>query len=39
MSSLRYSCLRVVLGIAQVGSSQDSRIVKLQNEEFRNCLA
>jgi len=29
MSSLIYSSLRTVLDIAQVGSSQDSRIVKL----------
>ena len=39
MFSLRYSCLRIVLDIAKVGSSQDSRTIKLQKEEFRNGLA
>ena len=39
MSSLRYSCLRTVLDIAQVDSSQDSRTFKLPKEEFRNCEA
>ena len=39
MSSLRYLCLRTMLDIAQVDSSQDSRPVNLQKEEFRNCKA
>ena len=37
MSSIRY--LRTVLDISQVDSSQDSRIVKMQKEEFRNSKA
>ena len=37
MSSIRY--LRTILDISQVDSSQDSRIVKMQKEEFRNCKA
>ena len=39
MSSIRYLCLRTVLDIAQVDLSQDSRTVKLQKEEFKNCKA
>ena len=39
MSSLRYLSLRIVLDIAKVDLSQDSRTVKLQKEEFRNCKA
>jgi len=35
MSSLRFLSLRTMLDITHVGSSQDSRIVKLQKEEFR----
>ena len=39
MSSIWYLCLRIVLDIDQVDSSQDSRTVKLQTEEFINCKA
>ena len=39
MSSFRFLSLRTVLDIAQDGSSQNSRTVKLQKEEFRNCKA
>ena len=39
MSSLRYLSLRTMLDIAQVDPSQDSRIIRLQKEEFRNCNA
>jgi len=35
MSSLIFLSLRIVLDIAQDGSSQDSRTVKLQKEEFK----
>ena len=37
MSSIRY--LRAILDISQVVLSQDSRIVKLQKEEFKNYKA
>ena len=37
MSSIRYLCLRIVLDITQVDSSQDSRTVKPQKKEFKNC--
>ena len=33
MSSLRFLSLRIVLDIAHVSSSQDSRIVKLQKKK------
>ena len=39
MSSLKYLYLRTVLDIVQVDSNQDSRPVKLQKEEFKNCKA
>ena len=39
MSSLRYLSLRTMLDIAQVDPSQDSRIIRLQKVEFRNCKA
>ena len=39
MFSLRFLSLRTVLDIAQDGSSQDLRIVKLQQKEFRNRKA
>ena len=35
MSSIRYLCLRSVLDIAQVDTSQDSRTYKLQKGEFK----
>ena len=38
-SSLRSSCLRSVLDIAQINTSQDLRTYKLQKEEFKNCQA
>ena len=38
MFSIRYLCLRIVLDIAQIDSSQDSRTIKLQKEEFSICL-
>ena len=37
LSCIRY--LRAILDIFQVDLSQDSRIVKLQEEEFKNCKA
>jgi len=39
MSSLRFLSLRTMLDSARVGLSKDSRIVKLQKEEFRICKA
>ena len=36
MSSLRFLSLRIVLDIAHVSSSQDSRIVKLQKKRIQN---
>ena len=35
MSSIRYLCHRIVLDTGQVDLSKDSRILKLQKEEFR----
>lgn len=34
MSSIRYKSLKTVVDIDQVDSSQDSKTVKLQKEEF-----
>jgi len=39
MSSITYLCLKTVLDITQVVSSQDSRTVKLKKEKFKICLA